>query len=189
EESTEENFVGDLRTDSTAVDSLMRDEIGRDSLMTDSLGSLALKSDSLQLDSLRKDSVATDSLNRVISEVTKLKEKAAQDAVSDQTKIVKTPPQKEIELDYENRISGELAADSILRKTAIIPKGGEVDSLMTEAALAMLREKPADSLLQDSLSADTAKVRIVKAYNNVRLFKSDLQAVADSAYFSYADSM
>src|SRR5690606_16849476 len=36
---------------------------------------------------------------------------------------------------------------------------------------------------------DTAKTRIVRAYYNVRLFKSDLQAVADSAYYGMVDSM
>jgi hypothetical protein len=37
-------------------------------------------------------------------------------------------------------------------------------------------------------SIDTAKIRIIWAYNKVKIFKSDLQAKADSAFFSYGDS-
>ncbi|MET3978444.1 lipopolysaccharide export system protein LptA [Mucilaginibacter sp. UYP25] len=36
--------------------------------------------------------------------------------------------------------------------------------------------------------SDTARVRIIKAYHNAKLFKSDLQAKADSMFYSYADS-
>ncbi len=35
---------------------------------------------------------------------------------------------------------------------------------------------------------DTTKIRILSAYKKVKIFKSDLQAVADSAFFSYGDS-
>jgi len=54
-----------------------------------------------------------------------------------------------------------------------------------------------DSLLADSASLkakintvplDTTRTRIVMAYNKVKIFKSDLQAKADSAFYSYADS-
>lgn len=37
-------------------------------------------------------------------------------------------------------------------------------------------------------TGDTAKTRIVLAYRKVKLFKSDLQARADSIFYSYADS-
>ncbi|GGH17086.1 OstA-like protein [Mucilaginibacter phyllosphaerae] len=36
--------------------------------------------------------------------------------------------------------------------------------------------------------SDTARVRIVKAYHSAKLFKSDLQAKADSMFYSYSDS-
>jgi len=88
-----------------------------------------------------------------------------------------------------DRITQELAADSLLRQTASFPTGNEVDSLMIQAALAMEKPKIPDSLARDSLHSDTAKTRIIKAYRNVRMFKSDLQAVADSAYYGYPDSM
>jgi len=85
----------------------------------------------------------------------------------------------------QNKIEIEknLKADSVLRKKAIIPKGGESDKLMGAAL------KNAQENRRDSLAQDTAKTRIIKAYYNARLFKSDLQAVADSMYYGMQDSM
>ncbi len=40
----------------------------------------------------------------------------------------------------------------------------------------------------DSIPLDTARNRIVIAYHNAKIFKSDLQARADSMFFSYSDS-
>ncbi|WP_411273775.1 OstA-like protein [Daejeonella sp.] len=40
----------------------------------------------------------------------------------------------------------------------------------------------------DSIPLDTARNRIVIAYRNAKIFKSDLQARADSMFFSYSDS-
>ena len=42
--------------------------------------------------------------------------------------------------------------------------------------------------MADSALADTSRARIVMAYHNAKIFKSDLQAKADSMFFSYADS-
>lgn len=42
--------------------------------------------------------------------------------------------------------------------------------------------------IPDPEASDTTKIRIVSAYRNVKIFKSDLQAKADSAFFSYGDS-
>ncbi|MEC3881389.1 OstA-like protein [Parapedobacter sp. 10938] len=85
-------------------------------------------------------------------------------------------------------LAQSLAADSLLRDRAIIPTGGEADSLMA-GAIAALSRPSTDTIPSDSLANDTAKTRIIKAYYNVRLFKSDLQAVADSVYYGYPDSM
>lgn len=41
----------------------------------------------------------------------------------------------------------------------------------------------------DSTQTDTVKTRIVSAYHHARIFKSDLQAKADSLFFSYGDSV
>jgi lipopolysaccharide export system protein LptA len=40
----------------------------------------------------------------------------------------------------------------------------------------------------DSISADTSRTRIILAYHHAKIFKSDLQARADSMFFSYSDS-
>jgi len=40
----------------------------------------------------------------------------------------------------------------------------------------------------DSIPLDTARNRIIIAYHNAKIFKSDLQARADSMFFSYSDS-
>ena len=44
------------------------------------------------------------------------------------------------------------------------------------------------SIVKDSVSKDTSKNRIVIGYHNAKIFKSDLQARADSMFFSYSDS-
>jgi lipopolysaccharide export system protein LptA len=41
---------------------------------------------------------------------------------------------------------------------------------------------------KDSVSTDTTRTRIIMAYHNAKIFKSDLQAKADSMFFSYSDS-
>jgi len=96
------------------------------------------------------------------------------------------PPQVRESPDVPGR---HLAADSVLRAQATIPTGHEADSLMANAVAAVSRPTPDTIPPTDSLALDTARTRIVKAYYNVRLFKSDLQAVADSAYYGYPDSM
>jgi len=79
-------------------------------------------------------------------------------------------------------------ADSVLRRNAVMPTGLEHDSLINNA---LKVAQTTDTLLKDSteIYADTARTRIVKAYYNVRVFKSDLQAVADSVYYGMVDSM
>lgn len=86
-------------------------------------------------------------------------------------------------------IANTLKADSTLRDQVVIPTGNEAGTRIDEAMETVMRP---DSLsAPDSLKAiaDTARTRIVKAYKNVRMFKSDLQAVADSVYYGMQDSM
>lgn len=85
-------------------------------------------------------------------------------------------------------ISQTMLADSVLRQNAQMPTGNEANQLISEAMTAVMKT---DSIIQDTsaIHADTARTRIVKAYHNVRLYKSDLQAVADSAYYGMLDSM
>lgn len=95
----------------------------------------------------------------------------------------------------EQNIARTLQADSVLRQQAIIPSGSEAEDKIAEAmrvaTIADNTEPDSVQMPLDSTYAiqDTAKTRIVSAYYNVRVFKSDLQAVADSVYYGMADSM
>nr|WP_242689244.1 OstA-like protein [Pedobacter sp. SYSU D00535] len=62
----------------------------------------------------------------------------------------------------------------------------------TETAAAdSLKKDSVDLARRDSLKSlplDTTRTRIVLAYRKVKIFKSDLQAKSDSAFYAYADS-
>ncbi|WP_169719486.1 OstA-like protein [Olivibacter sitiensis] len=84
-------------------------------------------------------------------------------------------------------IGEHLKADSAMMLQSYIPKVGEADSSYIKAKEKAL-EQPAQK--SDSTAiADTARTRIVMAYHNMRIFKSDLQARADSAFYGYPDSV
>lgn len=93
----------------------------------------------------------------------------------------------------ENPIEKGLKQDSILRKTAIIPVENQADSLIKNALIAAQNPSIDTTIIdknnKDIAYLDTARTRVVKAYYNVRMYKSDLQAVADSLYYGMADSM
>lgn len=182
-DSVEEAFLLQIPS---IIDSLATlDSTERNFLKRDLIRKIPLELDSPTLDSLKqglqsKDSIAEISVE-IPMEMPQLNESEEQDSI------------------MMSLIERDLAADSVLRESALIPTGLEADSLMTQAFLTTQKTPHRDSLLQDSLSRDalmkdslhldTAKTRIIKAYRNVRLFKSDLQAVADSAYYGYPDSM
>jgi hypothetical protein len=44
------------------------------------------------------------------------------------------------------------------------------------------------SSIKDTVNLDTTRTRMIMAYHHAKIFKSDLQARADSMFFSYADS-
>lgn len=160
----EDNEVDYGDTDSTSTD-------------IDSTNDLRQAADSLNkgIDSLHKKEIKQPALGKKIK-------KSADTTVTKRQNIAKKQP---VIVGDQNRIEIEknLKADSVLRKKAIIPKGGESDQIMGAAL------KNAQGGKKDSLAQDTAKTRILKAYYNARLFKSDLQAVADSMYYGMQDSM
>lgn len=97
-----------------------------------------------------------------------------------------------------------LKTDSLVRKTDSLQK--KTDTLARKAlsqakgasnalkpAVKAALKKPGlkDSILKDTTitsPADTIRTRIIKAYHNVRVFKSNMQAVADSLFYTSADS-
>lgn len=141
-----------------------------DSLSIDSLGIDSPGMNSIAVDSIAVDSTINTVANTVLDSIATTKNAVAVDTVS-------------------NFIESDLKADSLLRQTAVIPSGNEVDSLIQGALTVLERPMEPDSINVDSLITDSTKTRIIKAYRNVRVFKSDLQAVADSAYYGYPDSM
>ncbi len=174
--------------------------------LPDDLGQQALNEHTTPIDTANQDSLSqlpadttiktpADSLRAPPDSIITVKEKsAAADMATKTDSAVLTTHIKRVEavplatqLGHD-ALTRNLTADSILREQALIPKGGEADSLMADAVAAVSRP-PTDTIPLDSLASDTAKTRIIKAYYNVRLFKSDLQAVADSVYYGYPDSM
>lgn len=153
---------GELEAESTDFSDGEFDETGE--LPQDTLASR----DSIALDSVVMDSIRSEP------------------PISADTAIRTTQPPDTV---AASKIESDLAADSVLRQQILIPTGVEADSLLNQAILATQRSEPTDSLARDTLITDTTKTRIIKAYRNVRLFKSDLQSVADSAYYGYPDSM
>ncbi|MEJ7778630.1 MAG: OstA-like protein [Daejeonella sp.] len=68
------------------------------------------------------------------------------------------------------------------------------DSTSRQSRRGLAITSPRDTLARitpakaDSIPADTSRSRIIAAYHNAKIFKSDLQARADSMFFSYSDS-
>lgn len=82
---------------------------------------------------------------------------------------------------------GKPASDSLQTVKPALPAkpaGKKADSV--RAVPDSVRAKQA--IINDSIPADTGRTRIVMAYHKVKIFKSDLQARADSIFFGYADS-
>src|SRR5690606_19452701 len=124
------------------------------------------------------DSLATGIAKKVIADT------LASTADSLKTKIIdKTLSPDSI----KSVVPAELPIDSSLHVVDTLnlqPQKSEVDSLTNQATnVALSPHRP------DSLVSDTAETRIVIAFHDVRIFKSDLQAIADSAYFGYPDSI
>lgn len=165
------------------------DRISPDSAITDSLGHRT--ADSLTVDSLK---VPADSLKAPPDTMITGADPAATDlSTKTDSAVLKTHLERVEAVPLATQLGHDalaraLAADSVLRARSVIPTGGEADSLMA-SAVTVLSRSPTDTVPKDSLAKDTATTRIIKAYYNMRLFKSDLQAVADSVYYGYPDSM
>ncbi|WP_240775525.1 OstA-like protein [Sphingobacterium psychroaquaticum] len=140
-------------------------------------GEKASLSDSLTVDSLE--------LPKVIAPLIDNEAQTTKKATAAKKTI--TPIKKD---DTPLDIGATIKQDSLLRQKAVVPTIGQADTLMNKAlTIANTPETITIPPVRDSAYLDTAKTRIIKAYHNVRLFKSDLQAVADSAYYGMADSM
>jgi lipopolysaccharide export system protein LptA len=172
--------IDSLKKEVDLMDSLNMDRLDSKLLAEDSLSiqdSISLK-EALPLDSIKKkaeslrvnshlqDSLDIDSLGNEIPDVLKTE---IDSLINGQTLQIPTISD-----------TSSYAIDS----TLVMPKSGDVDSIINKATQTALSNAERDSLL-----SDTAETRIVIAYHDVRIFKSDLQGIADSAYFGFPDSL
>ncbi len=93
-----------------------------------------------------------------------------------------------------------IVADSLFRLTKIMPavkkelelNKGELNKKPTDGKAKIIAKLPSSlKLPKDTLPAnpaDTVKARVIKAFHNVRVYKSNMQAKADSLFYSAADS-
>lgn len=92
----------------------------------------------------------------------------------------------------DSAIIPSVKPDSLKLKEKLIVKTdstkADAKKLTTKGVKAITNSKVSlpDTVVTNPL--DTAKARTIKAYHNVRLFKSNLQAKADSLFYSAADS-
>lgn len=198
-----------------STDSLTGDSLSVDSTK-EQLVAPVVAGDSLRVDSLEKmaniDSAAVDSTvdkkdlsrkeRRAIRKLERQKEKEAKrlkKAVADSVKQAeKNKDKNTIKDSVKTQIIDSLSIDSSDREDSTTVK---IDSLVAQdSSLNIPAVSEADSILNDateralsgrtdSLRADTGETRVVLAFHNVKIFKSDLQAIADSAFYSYADSI
>lgn len=155
------------------------DEFLADPLAADSTKKLTELNASGELEELAK-SIPTE-----VAELTEKGEEAV-------TTIKKTKSLPKLPLAKEERpVEKSIREDSLLRQKAIVPLENHADSLISQAMTTAQRPDTAKAYRDtaDVAYMDTARTRIMRAYHNVRLFKSDLQAVADSLYYGMADSM
>jgi len=157
------------QTDSLFRDSVLKREA--DSLFRDSL--LKLQKDSIVKDSLlkqQKDSLSRDSLlklkkdslvkNSPVAKAAKATGLKAKDTAIKAAAKVAVP---------DTTLAGR--TDTTINKTG--PPGKEIDSLLKKT---------------DSIPADTVKTRVIKAFHHVKVFKTNMQALADSLFYTSADS-
>lgn len=157
-----------------------------------------------QADDLKKSGTTENNKKLSRKERKKLEEEAKKPKVKD-------PPLIDSLLANKNKLRQDsLIADSLAKLKKIMPvvKADSVKSTLQKAATAKAKNVPATTktntasnvkatagqivkpLVPDSATnpADTVRARIIKAYHNVRLYKSNMQAKADSLFYNAADS-
>ncbi|MBG6235368.1 lipopolysaccharide export system protein LptA [Pedobacter sp. CAN_A7] len=130
----------------------------------------SLNQDSLKKNVLNKDSLNSDSLKKEV--VVKVPALVKKDSLSADT--LKKLVQAEV------GIKGDSLQKKVTAKKPVKAK----DSAFVKTT-AKKTAKLKDTVIN---TADTVKARVIKAYHNVKVFKSNLQARADSLFYTSADS-
>ena len=177
-ESTDEELIESVVPDTTALsaDSVANSQIA---------DSLAGKDKKVELDDKdkKKESSLKAERRRLKAEEKRLKreaKEAARAARRSRKNVVKKANDRNSGGRVEER---ERSADSLDRARLVADSSAVADTLKHSALQpsdSSLVAAPADTTAQDSLD------RIIRAYHNVRIFRSDFQAVCDSSVvFSY----
>jgi lipopolysaccharide export system protein LptA len=129
-----------------------------------------LPKDSLIKDSIKKDSRLKDSIPIKSAAIIGIKDSLKTSQKSDTTN----------KNEVVTIVKGSKVVNS---KTVAAVKSGAKSAVTKKTTL---NTKGKDSLFTNPL--DTIKTRIIKAYHNVRVYKTNMQAVADSLFYTAADS-
>jgi len=123
---------------------------------------------------LPKDSLAKDTI---------LQKKLDIPLIKDSLKVTKDPV-KAIKTEMAGKKPDSLSkkADSLVKPGNVVKK---IDAAV-KTTDSLLKKNAKDSLPLNPL--DTVKTRSIKAYHNVRVYKSNMQAKADSLFYTSADS-
>lgn len=151
----------------------------RDSLKTDVLqDSLLLTTDSLKGIPIQLDS--TKLLIKDKSPIKTVKKETVRKPEASKQKKIRLEP---LPFKLITRAPSAVVIWPAIRVKKVNQLGLEIVPIIKTSILTNL----ASSLSSDA--SDTTKIRIISAHKKVKIFKSDLQAKADSAFFSYGDSV
>jgi lipopolysaccharide export system protein LptA len=148
-----------------------RKKIGSNiTIVTDSLIKDSSKNNQVTINKIKIDSVKNVAIEKPKEKIKKAPEKiksSRTEAID--IEVVTRAPNKMSNYQLKAAKENQLGLVNVKPKTSAVPKIFNIE-LPPEAT-------------------DTTKIRIVLAYHKVKIFKSDFQAKADSAFFSYGDSI
>jgi len=115
----------------------------------------------------------------------------------DSTKVgidsIKTDSLKKIlPLPTQNKTVVSSKKDSVQTDKKVVVKSDDKKAILTTANGIKPKTSSVNPLKKDSVAtfnpADTVRTRVIKAFHNVRVYKSNMQAKADSLFYTAADS-
>ncbi|WP_316793452.1 OstA-like protein [Pedobacter frigoris] len=150
----------------------------------------AIKEGKIKLSDVKTDSLIGDSTklkvpDSILTDSLKIK-KAADSLKKTADSLLKKPVVVEKKTDSVAKKPG-VTTD----KAKVVPKGSTVAKGTTLKGAAAKAGIAKTTLSKDTAAfnpLDTVRTRIIKAYHNVRVYKSNMQAVADSLFYTNADS-
>lgn len=155
---------------------LSKDSLSKDSILTDSLQLLK------KTIPISKDSLLTANVDSLIK-------KTGKDSIAKVLKATLPIVKGKVDATLKGKV------DTILNSKAVNNLKGKVDSTLSGKAdttlKGVLANKMKNIAVKDSVPfnpEDTVRTRIIKAYHDVRVYKANMQAKADSLFYTAADS-